>query len=99
MNTGPLRRTTGTIGLIALTPVAAMLALGMLSAEEAAVRAVIVAVLVVVLGRLAQGTLRRMLHRVERTNTTREAAAESPTETGATPLSRRRGEQSDRRAS
>lgn len=65
MNSGPLRRTTGTIGLIALSPVAAMLALGMLSAEEAAMRAVIVAVLVVVLGRMAQTALRGMLHRVE----------------------------------
>lgn len=98
MNTGPLRRTTGTIGLVALTPVAAMLALGMLSAEEAAVRAVIVALLVVVLGRLAQGTLRRMLHRVERTDAPREPA-QPPSESSGPPLSRRRGEQPGRRAS
>lgn len=66
MNTGPLRRTTGTIGLIALTPVAGMLALGMLTAQEAAVRAVIVAVLVLVLGRIAQMVLRGMINTVER---------------------------------
>lgn len=99
MNTGPLRRTTGTIGLIALAPVAVMLALGMLTAEEAAVRAVIVALLVVVLGRMAQGTLRRMLRRVERAEAAQQSAAQQPAESSGQPLSRRRSEQSDRRAS
>ncbi len=99
MNAGPLRRTTGTIGLIALTPVALMLALGMLSAEEAAVRAVIVALLVVVLGRLAQGTLLRMLHRVERTDDAWGVAAVQTTESNGQPISRLRAEQVDPRAS
>lgn len=97
MNTGPLRRTTGTIGLIVLTPVAVMLALGMLSAEEAAVRAVIVALVVLVLGRLAQSTLLRMLNRVEHSDDTWNLAEVAVTDGGGRPTGRVRGEPSDRR--
>lgn len=66
MSTGPLRRTIGLAGLLALVPVFWQLAAGTITPEDAAVRAGIVAVVVVVLGRLAQLVLRGLLRRMER---------------------------------
>ena len=43
MSTGPLRRVTGTLGLVALVPIAVLLGMGSLAPEEAALRAVTLA--------------------------------------------------------
>lgn len=66
MNVGPLRRITAALGLIALVPVTWLLITGALTPEEAAIRAVIVVIVVVALGNLMRAVLTRLLHRVER---------------------------------
>lgn len=66
MSTGPLRRAIGVLGLLALAPVLLQLATGVVTPEDAAVRGVTIAVAVVVLGRVAQHVLVRLLRRVER---------------------------------
>jgi hypothetical protein len=66
MSAGPLRRAIGLLGLLALAPVLLQLALGTITPEDAALRALAIAVVVVGLGRLAQLVLTRLLHRVER---------------------------------
>jgi hypothetical protein len=66
MSTGPLRRTIGAAGLLALVPVVVMLALGSITPEDAALRAVAIAVSVVVVGRVARMVLTTTLRRVER---------------------------------
>lgn len=66
MQAGPLRRTIAIIGLIALTPTMLFTALGQLSAAEAAVRAVITFLVVVLLGRTVAMSLRFYVHFAER---------------------------------
>lgn len=66
MNVGPLRRITATAGLLALLPITWLLANGALTPEEAAIRAIVVAVVVVVIGNTMRAILTRMLRRVER---------------------------------
>lgn len=66
MSTGPLRRVTGMIGLIALVPIALMLVAGAITPEEAALRALAVAVVVLLVGNVIRVVLTRMLYRVER---------------------------------
>jgi hypothetical protein len=66
MNVGPLRRITAAIGLIALVPITWLLIIGALTPEEAAIKAVIVVVVVVALGNVMRAVLTRLLHRVER---------------------------------
>lgn len=66
MSVGPLRRATAAIGLMAMIPIAALVVAGSLSPEEAAVRAVAVALAVVLVGNVARSVLTRMLRRVER---------------------------------
>lgn len=52
MSIGPLRRSVGALGLLALVPIAAMLLLGSLSPVDAALRAVVVGLAVLVVGRV-----------------------------------------------
>ena len=66
MNVGPLRRITAALGLVALVPITWLLITGALTPEEAAIRAVIVVIVVVALGNLMRAVLTRLLHRVER---------------------------------
>lgn len=66
MTAGPLRRVAAALGLVALVPVAAMLVQGALTPEEAAQRAVVVGLVVIVLGNLARRVVSAMLQRVER---------------------------------
>lgn len=75
MSTGPLRRITGAIGLIALLPIALLLAAGSLTPEEAAVRALIVGVVTVVLGNLMRVVLSGLLARIERRASDRDEDA------------------------
>jgi hypothetical protein len=65
MSAGPLRRTMAVLGLLALLPVAWLLATGALTPETAALRAGVVLVAVLVLGNLARLVLTGVLHTVE----------------------------------
>lgn len=66
MSVGPIRRSVAIIGLLALIPIAWQLVVGGLDAEQAALRALIVAVVVFVLGKVASLVVSRLLYRVER---------------------------------
>lgn len=66
MSTGPLRRTVGVLGLLAIVPVAVLLAVGAIEPEAAAQRAAVVALVTVTLGRLASKVVAGTLRRVER---------------------------------
>ena len=65
MTPGPLRRTAGAVGLLALTPVALLLLSGEIGPIAAAQRAVVVLVLVVVAGRLTGSWLGSLVDRFE----------------------------------
>lgn len=65
MNPGPLRRLVGTIGLLALLPIAWQLFVGGLDPAAAAVRAVAVLVVVVLVGRLTTRYLDAVANSVE----------------------------------
>lgn len=65
MSAGPLRRTMAVLGLVALAPVAWLLATGALTPEAAALKAGAVLVAVLVLGNLARLVLTGVLHTVE----------------------------------
>lgn len=52
MSVGPLRRSIGALGLLALVPVAAMMLLGTLSPVDAARRAATIVVVLLLVGRL-----------------------------------------------
>jgi hypothetical protein len=73
MSTGPLRRAVGLLGLVALAPVLVQLAAGSLTPEDAAMRGATVAVVIVVIGRVSQQVLVRLLRRVERRRPPEEA--------------------------
>jgi hypothetical protein len=66
MSAGPLRRTTGIVGLVALLPVLVLLAAGTITPEDAALRALAIAAVVVLLGNAARVVLTHLLRRVER---------------------------------
>ena len=83
MSTGPLRRAIGLLGLVALVPVLLQLATGVITPEDAAVRGSSIAVTVVVLGRVAQYVLVRLLRRVERRHDDHSGAQESAVPIGA----------------
>jgi NhaP-type Na+/H+ or K+/H+ antiporter len=78
MSAGPLRRTTAGLGLVGLVPIALLLATGAITPEEAAMRAVAVAVAVVVVGRVAHAILTRLLRRMERRGRGADARHEGP---------------------
>lgn len=66
MSAGPLRRTTGSVGLLALSPIAAMLVMGSLTPEVAALRALAVLAAVVAVGNLARWLLATIVGALER---------------------------------
>jgi hypothetical protein len=66
MSAGPLRRATAIVGLLALAPIAGMILNGTLTAEQAALRAVLVVGAVLLVGNLARIVLEQLLHRVEK---------------------------------
>ena len=66
MTIGPLRRLVASLGLLGLVPITWLLATGGLSPEEAALRAVIVSMVVVALGRVLGAVLTRQLRHLER---------------------------------
>ena len=65
MTGGPLARATGVMGLLALVPIVVQLAAGSVTPEQAAARAIAVAVVVVAVGRVASMVVRSTLRRVE----------------------------------
>lgn len=65
MSTGPLRRLTGALGLLALVPIALHLATGAITAEEAAIRGLVVLVVTLAVGHVAQRVVRGTLRRFE----------------------------------
>lgn len=78
MSAGPLRRAIGLLGMLALAPVLLQLAVGSLTPEDAAVRALSIGLVVVVLGRAAQYVLTLLLRRMERRSSDRRGADGSP---------------------
>lgn len=66
MSRGPLRRATAGVGLVALLPTALLLATGALAPADAAIRAVVTVVVLLLLGRLADRGLQRLISMVER---------------------------------
>jgi len=82
MNIGPLRRITAVVGLLALVPITWQLATGALTPEVAAIRAIIVAVVVVVMGNTFRAILIHMLHRVERRSDERVEEASGRSKSG-----------------
>ncbi|HVL99739.1 MAG TPA: hypothetical protein VM324_10660 [Egibacteraceae bacterium] len=86
MKPGPLRRLTGALGLVALAPTAAMLALGALTLADAALRAGVTLVGVTAIGRGAGWWLSSTAARFER----RTPAADPD------PADRRRARPADR---
>lgn len=73
MSPGPLRRSAGALGLVALAPTAAMLVLGSVSLADAAIRAGVTLVVVVVVGRTVGWWLSAMARRFERREFDRHA--------------------------
>lgn len=66
MSPGPLRRLLGALGLVALAPIALRLVDGSLSPGDAAVRAVVTLLAVVVIGRLFGTWLRQVASSYDR---------------------------------
>ena len=97
MRTGPLRRVAGTIGLLALAPTAWLLASGQLTVVEAAWRAALTLLLVMLLGRIAGWFVEALALSVQPQG---EGAAESATTSADAPPSygRRRQDQHARQA-
>lgn len=87
MSIGPLRRSIGALGLLALVPVASMLVVGTLDPVDAARRSLVTLIGLLVLGRLASWGVHGIASAVERGRTgpgegTGEAeTAASPTAT------------------
>lgn len=66
MSPGPLRRITATVGLLAMAPIAVMLLTSALTPQEAAIRAIVLVLAVVLVGNLVRIILTQLLYRVER---------------------------------
>lgn len=66
MSPGPLRQITAAIGLLAMAPIAVMLLTKALTPQEAAARAVVVVLAVVLVGNLVRVIITQLLNRVER---------------------------------
>lgn len=66
MSIGPLRRSTAALALLALAPLAAMLAAGSVTPVDAAWRGVVTVVTVLTLGRMASWGLSHAATAVER---------------------------------
>lgn len=66
MSIGPLRRSVGALGLLALVPLAGMLVVGTLDPVDAAQRALVTLIALLVLGRLASWGVHGLASAVER---------------------------------
>jgi len=78
MSAGPLRRMFAILGMVTLVPILAMMASGAITPVDAAVRAVSVAMAVVVLGNMARIVLTGALRRVERRTAPAEVQEQVP---------------------
>lgn len=90
MSVGPLRRSVGAVGLVALVPLAAMLATGALAPVDAARRAVVTLIVLLLLGRVAGRGLRHLATAVERADRVGEAI--TPDAARAVPGDRERAD-------
>lgn len=84
MSIGPLRRSIGALGLLALVPVAGMLVAGTLDPVDAAQRSLVTLIGLLVLGRLATWGVHGIASSIERSGTEAEESA-GETETAASP--------------
>ena len=66
MSPGPLRRITAAIGLLAMAPIAMMMFTSALTPQEAAMRAVVLVLAVLLVGNLVRVIITQLLNRVER---------------------------------
>lgn len=66
MSAGPLRQGVAVVGLLALTPTMLLLATGRLRVDEAAIRAALTFVAIVVVGRVVAMALRYYVRLAER---------------------------------
>ena len=66
LSPGPLRRITAAIGLLAMAPIAVMVLTAALTPQEAALRAVVLVLAVLLVGNLVRAIITQLLHRVER---------------------------------
>ena len=66
LSPGPLRRITAAIGLLAMVPIAVMVLTAALTPQEAALRAVVLVLAVLLVGNLVRVIITQLLHRVER---------------------------------
>lgn len=80
MSIGPLRRSIGALGLLAMLPVAAMLILGALEPVDAARRSLVTLIGLLVLGRLASWGCHGIASAIERSG-----MAPGDAETAASP--------------
>lgn len=78
MSPGPLRRLLGALGLIALAPIALRLVQGSLAPTDAAVRAVVTLLAVMVVGRLFGGWLGQVAAGYDREPTRQPATERVP---------------------
>lgn len=85
MSTGPLRRATGTLGLLVLVPIMVQFATGGIPAEVAAARAVAVAIATVLIGKVLSSVVRSTLRRFEAAEAAAGAGAAATV--GAEPTS------------
>lgn len=76
MSVGPLRRSVGALGLLALVPLAAMIVAGTLTPVDAARRATVTLVALLLLGRLAGRAVHHLATLVESSG--RDADASRP---------------------
>lgn len=68
MSIGPLRRLVGTVGLLGLVPLLAMLAIGLLSPEDAAFRALVMLAGLMALGRFVSWGVGALAAEVEQSD-------------------------------
>jgi len=95
MSTGPLRRVIGTVGLVALAPIAVLLLQGGITPVDAAVRAVATLAVTVVVGRVAAWWLGHLAASFEDREAEEEEESPPPP---PTPPPRRRGSDTGGRA-
>lgn len=69
MSIGPLRRSIGALGLLALVPVAAMVVVGTLDPVDAAERSLVTLIGLLALGRLASWGVHGIASSIERSGT------------------------------
>ena len=84
MSIGPLRRLVGALGLLGLVPLLGMLAVGFVSPEDAAFRALVMVGGLLALGRFVSWGVGALAAQVESPNHREAAPAETPDHHAAT---------------